>query len=230
MSIIFSTHFNGIFYPSQREHIDMSAALDALDWQREARIARLATYIFSTIATIVCVGLMESTVINLSITLPVFVITGLAWYLFKKLDNLDEVYTEKLNDAHRCDLAKNEIKRILLQARLDSFTDNNHFKKAFENVNKVLGCRLFSLEYIQAAIAIKNQTEDLSKTLHDIACEKSYSLAIDVKHEECERGLFGRQTIQKELECRWSGKNEDELVLLLKSDLYKEARETPHHQ
>lgn len=211
------SHFKAIFFPPKNEQMNMTLALAALDRQCEARVARLAVYVFATMMTGASIILTEAAVITWSITLPALLVAFVAWAIFGRLNTLDEAYVDKLDDSQRSLLAKAEIERLLFHEKLEAFNNVADLVKAFENINRILGCRVFSSEFIRGVGALKKESANDGKTLYEAAHEQNHPLSIDFKSEEFERGWFGRPPLQRNLECRWAGQKEDEVIVKLQT-------------
>lgn len=213
MSVGNITHYPDISFPPKNDHIDFTSALAALNRQRVARIAKVAIYIFATIATAASIMLTEAAIISLPITLSALLVTVTTWLIFWRLNSLDDAYVDKIDDHQRSELARMEFERLLFHEKLNSFKSGLQLALAFEDINKVVSYPLFSTEFLQKLLAIKEQTSNGNKTIYEAAKELTTPLSLCTHNEIVERGWFGKPPLKRKIEFKWDGEKDEGIVL-----------------
>lgn len=198
----FQHQMKAVFFPKKVEKVDLQSSLAAQNNQRIARITKTAIYIFAALATAAMIVLTEAAIIAWPVTIPVILITAIAWIVFYRLNKMDQQYTQDIDDKMRSDLCKKEMEKLFLE---DTKGKELVVERTLTDLNQLLGHPVFEAPFISKVREIQTKRGE-SKTLAEAAQLLSTPFTIDSQQKWREQGRYGWNSYEYEVKMAWSGK------------------------
>lgn len=213
------------FPPVPPEDMTIKTAIENLNTQRIARVAKAVFFTLSSIVLTAALALTEAAIITAPIAIPLVVISVITGLIFYRMNSLDERYVEGLTDKKRESLSKQELERVFLS---ETRSTNAELTKSLNHVNRLLRLEIFDEKAIKIILRLNDEAALEPISLGAFAFGKNQALNISCASEWLEHGQFGLSNYGFDVEVNWNGNPENPIqVKYLRKEKTAEGNDLP---